>query len=349
MKGSYRSLYEFGSMFLGPVLSVYARNVVAKAGSKVPVCLAREGWLFYQLFKELDSEGLASFEVPPVYLKVSRTVLLRAMLGDEAGWEIAFDAKFRSSTVLNLLVRRFGFSIHEAYSTLPHDVLHQVFELPAQAAELKACFRPFKEALLNAAAPTREGLERSFELAGLRMSGVEPLLLDIGYSGTIQRLLTHLFNADTTGLYFVCLKAGVDAIGPHLAKMSGVFHEDVKWDQGHILLDRSLLLESLMTAPHGQVVDVRKVSGSQVMYFYGAEAPTQTYFQDLDAVFRGAIDEVKRHFRLGLTFTQEEVEAIYSVFATTSGAIPNAVRHLFGIDDDFYDNGELSPLKVFGL
>lgn len=349
MKGSYRSLYEFGSMFLAPSLSVYARNVVEQAGSKQPVCLAREGWLFHQLFKELEAEGLASFEQPPVYLKVSRTVLLRSMLGDEAAWNIAFSAKFRNSTVLNFLIRRFGFSIHEAYSTLPRELLNRKFELPAHAAELKEWFKPHKNALLKAAAPTREGLEASFELAGLGKPGVEPLLLDIGYSGTIQRLLTHLLKADTAGLYFVCLKAGVHLIGQHLATMAGVFHENVKWDQGHMLLDRSLLLESLMTAPHGQVVDVRKMTGSQVMYFYGADAPTQTYYQDLDVVFRGAVDEVKRHFRRGVRFSHDEVDALYRVFVTTPGAIPDAARHLFGVDDDFYGNGELNPLRVFGL
>ncbi|WP_396621490.1 HAD family hydrolase [Marinobacter sp. W-8] len=348
MKGSYRSLYEFGEMFLGPILSVYAREVESSAEERLPVCLAREGWLFHKLFGELKADGLANFQNEPVYLKVSRTVLLRSLLGDENAWEMAFSAEFRKSTVLDLLIRRFGFSMHEAFSTLPGEILHRELELPHQAGELREWIKPYKSALAGAVKPTLEGLQESFELAGLSQPEIEPLFLDIGYSGTIQKLLTHLLKKDTTGLYFIALKAGSHNVGTFRAKMSGVFHQGIEWNQGHMLLDRSLLLESLMTAPHAQVVDVR-VSPSGLKYFYGKEAPTQKFFQDLDVIFRGAIDEVKRLLAHDIYYSVSDIEDLYRVMVTTPGAIPKAAWHLFGIDDDFYGNGELNSLQVFGL
>ena len=53
MKETYTALREFGSAFLGPALTVYARAVEKEAPGKLPVCLAREGWLLHQLLTHL--------------------------------------------------------------------------------------------------------------------------------------------------------------------------------------------------------------------------------------------------------------------------------------------------------
>lgn len=348
MKGSYRSLYEFGGMFLGPILSVYARKVSDSAGDRLPVCLAREGWLFQQLFRELMAEGLIGFQREPVYLKVSRTVLLRALLGDEGAWGMAFSAEFRKATVQDLLLRRFGFSLYEAGRALPADLLSTEVVLPLQAAELKGWLKPHLAQLAGVVAPTLSGLKASFTGAGIDQPEVEPLFLDVGYSGTIQKLLTYVLKKHTSGMYFIALNAGDHRIGPYKAAMAGAFHQNIEWGQGCMLLDRSLLLESLMTAPHGQVVDVRN-SPSGVQHYYGKPAPTQKFYQDLEVIFRGAIDECKRIMSHGISYSVAEVDAIYRVLVTTPGAIPRAASHLFGIDDDFYGNGELNSLQVFGL
>jgi hypothetical protein len=104
-----------------------------------------------------------------------------------------------------------------------------------------------------------------------------------------------------------------------------------------------------MTAPHGQVIDVREETDGKLVYFYGRQTAGQHQYQDLDVVFCGAIDEVKRLLREEIFYSIEEVESLYSVFSGTRGAIPRQIWHLFGIDDEFSGNGVMNPLELFGL
>jgi hypothetical protein len=129
----------------------------------------------------------------------------------------------------------------------------------------------------------------------------------------------------------------------------GVFKEDVEWSHGYLMLERSLLLESLMTAPHGQVSDIRLRSDGQFDFFYGRTAASQRFFQDLEVVMSGAINAVENGFRSGIEYTVEEVEAIYRAFATPPSALPSGARHLFSLDDDFSGGGVINPLELFGL
>lgn len=348
MKGSYQGLYEFGAMFLGPILSVYAREVEKQAGDRLPVCLAREGWLFHKLLTELQREELIALCEKPVYLKVSRTVLMRSLLGDPSSWPLAFSSEFQGS-VLHLLMRRFALQLHEAFTTLPQELLNFNVKLPEQANVLIKWLTPHLDRLHKVAEPTKRGVQSSLERAGLASPKKKPMMLDIGYSGTIQKLLTVHLQKDTFGLYFVSVKAGEHKIGQHTAKMRGVFREDVAWNEKYPLLDRSLLLESLMTAPHGQVIDVREETDGKIVYFYGRQTASQRHYQDLDVIFCGAINEVKRLFRKQIFYSIDEVESLYSVFSGTRGAIPKQVWHLFGIDDEFSGNGIMNPLEFFGL
>ena len=348
MKGSYQSLYEFGSTFLGPMLSVYVKAVSDNIDNKVPVCLAREGWLLYGLLNELSAENHLELPLPPVYLKVSRTVLLRASLGTASSWKLGLNSKFQG-TVLQLLMNRFALGFHEAFSTLPEDLLSFNVKLPEQSHQVTEWLEPHADRLESLVKKTKDGLTAYLQQSGLKSSDIEPLMLDIGYSGTIQKLLTELLEKDTSGLYFVSLKSGKQRVGRYHANMNGVFHEDIAWNDGYSMLDKSLLLESLMTAPHGSIIDIRCQHNGELAFFYGRETTSQVFYQDLSVVFRGAIDEVKKIIEKGIYYSAEEIENLYRVYTETRGAIPSELGYLFGIDDDFSGNGVFNPIDFFGL
>ncbi len=348
MKETYTALREFGSAFLGPALTVYARAVEKEAPGKLPVCLAREGWLLHQLLTHLYDEGLIHLDRPPVYLKVSRTLLFRAMLGEAATWDIALKMEFEG-TVLELLMKRFGLQMHEAYAAMPPEVLGFTLSLPDQMDEVREWLTPHAERLKQQVASTREATYSYFQDQGLTQEAVVPLMLDVGYSGSIQKLCTRFLQCDTAGLYFVATKPGQQSLGDQVASIKGVFREGVAWKENYTLLERSLLLECMMTAPHGQVVDIRQSQDGDYLFFYGREASSQRYYQNLEAVLEGARDAVTEALRNKVTYSVGEVEALYEVFATRRGAIPQAVWHLFTADDDITGNGMVNPLQIFGI
>lgn len=348
MKETYIALKEFGASFLGPSLTVYVREVEKQAAGRLPICLAREGWLLHQLLSHLSSEKLIHLEHQPVYLKLSRTLLFRAMLGDPLAYSIALKMEFQG-TLLDLMMKRFGLQMHEAFTCLPAEALRFNVTLPDDADTVRGWLEPHDEKLFKQVEPTRQATKDYFESQCLGLGHPIPLMLDVGYSGSIQKLCTRFLNCDTEGLYFIATKPGNQLCGDNTALIKGVFQEGVSWKEDYTMLERSLLLECLMTAPHGQVVDVRMTQSGEYMFFYGREASSQRYYQNLQAVLDGAVEAVADAFRHDITYTKHEVESMFEVFATRPGAIPKAAWHLFTADDDITGHGMVSPLQIFGI
>lgn len=348
MQAKSRALHDFGATFLGPALHAYAGAIEKESANHLPVCLAREGWCFHRLLRRLKREALIELENEPVYLRVSRTLLFRAMLGSETIMPIALDNDFKGS-VLDLMRKRFGLQLHEIFSALPLELLRFQCELPQDREKVSQWLASHLPTLAALVAPTRDALIAYLERSGLNDPRMQPLMLDLGYSGTIQKVLTHVLGRDTAGLYFIATKPGGAAVGEYHANLKGVFHEGVGWRSGCIMLDRSLLFESLLTAPHGQMVDMRQKHDGEFEFFYGREAATQRHFQDLKMVFDGAIDHVIDCRRHDVTYSNSDVQNLYEVFATRPNCIPRDVWHLFSVDDDITGNGLINPLKMFAI
>ncbi len=325
----------------------YVRKITEHATTHRAVCLAREGWVFFKLLNRLQDQNLIKLQYAPLYLRVSRTLLFRSQLGNPSVLDVALKGLFKGS-VLNLLMKRFGFQQHEAYKLLPMDLLTLEVSLPEDKDQLIQLMAPHNERLWAHVEPTRTAVATYFEREELTQ-GPSSLMLDLGYAGTIQKLITCMIGRNTSGLYFIANEAGDFSIGKQIAHMRGVFKENIKWAEGYLMLERSLLLETLMTAPHGQVIDIRLASNGELDFFYGRMAAPQRYYQDLDAIMQGAIDGVEEGFRLNIEYSAEEIEAIYAGYALTPSAIPREVFHIFNIDDDFSGNGVINPTALFGL
>ncbi|WP_417329142.1 hypothetical protein [Halomonas cupida] len=347
MKETYTALREFGAAFLGPALTMYARAVEENGSGRLPVCLAREGWLIHKLLTRLESEGLVEFDHSPIYLKVSRTLLFRAMVGEPDIWPLAMKGSF-SGSVLELLMKRFGFQMHEVFACLPPELLNFTLQLPEDAEKVSEWLEPHAERLNEQVKYTRLALKEYFSRSGLYDRDLMPLMLDLGYSGTIQKLCTKLLERDTDGLYFIATQAGKTEVNGHTATLKGVFREGVEWKEGYTMLERSLYFECLMTAPHGQVVDILETNDGNLIFSHGREASSQRYYQDLEAILDGAIDAVVDAMHKDIFYTTKEVEDLFEVFSTRPGALPQASWHLFTADDDISGNGMVNPLQIFG-
>lgn len=348
MNVTYKALFDFGYAFLSPILNRYMREVALACKHSRAICLAREGWAINELLIHLRNKGLVELEYAPTYLKVSRTLLFRSLLGTPDVWDMALSSKF-SGSLAQLLNKRFGLQLHEIYQLLPEELLGQFVNLPADTENLIATLTPFNNRFTEHVAPTREALTAYFQAENLYSVQPGITLLDLGYAGTIQKLITILLNRDTDGLYFIANSAGRNPIGTNTATMKGVFRENVKWADGYLMLERSLLLESLLTAPHGQVLDIRQKSDNSIDFYYGRSAAPQRHFQDLKTVIDGAIQGVEEGFSTGVDFTVQEIDSLFRGFAVSPSAIPKTLFHLFDIDDEFSGNGMLNSANHFGL
>lgn len=333
--------YDFGKSFIGPMLQLYVSEVSKRlTDGKQAIALAREGHFIAQALRQIIPNDKV------IYLKVSRAILFRVSVDEDVTYQWSLKPKF-DGTFSDLLRYRFGFSnlfVDENISVSERNIQICLPEDLSKASKLLKQYSP----VLSREISESKASYLSY-LSSLDISDGD-LVLDLGYGGTIQKLLTFLLRKSTEGLYFIASEASEHPIESNFAKMSGVFAEDVQMGDGCLMLDRSMFLESLLTAPEGQLKDIRKnpITG-EFEFFYGKRANTQKHFHELEQVFEGAIDHVKHCFKHDISYSKEEIHHLFNQFVTKRSMFPAITWKLFEIDDAVSGNGNVDPLAFFGL
>lgn len=348
----HTSLYDFGYNFLGPICSEYFRALIQRCEDVDPdrlLFLAREGYFFERAYKMLVKKGFVA-EIPSTYLYVSRTFLFRICIGDKSSWLSSLSHSFYGS-LQKLLVGRFGFSVSQVKKVFTESELQTLWLLPFEEQQLEILFNTHIDKLNDAVKATRMAYFDYLRSEDIHLSE-KPLMVDVGYAGTIQKLLTGLLQTDTEGLYFIATREGSYSVNGCVAQMKSVFKEGVKMGEGYTMLDRSLFLESLLTAPNGQFIDIAKkseYSEQSFEFFFGRNTYTQRNFHELNTVFKGAEDAISDNFQNNVHYSTEEIEVMYDQYAHTRNMFPRASWPLFDVDDAISGNANVDPLKLFRL
>jgi hypothetical protein len=350
---SNTALKDFGYNFLGPICSEYFYSLLERCDDLKPSSigfLAREGYLFERIYQQLLAKQLIAQPFPYFYLLASRTFLFRISIADPLTWQWSLEHKFYG-TLRKLLLGRFGFTQQQIEHLFTQSELDVMWQLPVERKTLELHFKTKLNAFENVVKESRAAYLDYLRSLGITSSS-RPLLCDVGYSGTIQKLLTRLLGIDTYGTYFITTEQGEYAIGDNTASMFTTFKDKVSMGGGYIMLDRSLFLEALLTSPNGQFLDIIKTSDACAQPFifaYGREAFAQRNFQQLDKVFEGALEAVCQSFEHSIRYSIEEIEMLYEKFASQRSLLPRASWPLFDVDDVISGNGNVDPMRLFGL
>ena len=346
----HTSLYEFGQNFLGPICSEYffhIKEYCEKHQIDYLGFLAREGYLFQLIYQRLQQASLFPL-ISSGYIYASRSFLFRLGINDETSLDYSLEHGF-SGSLRQLLVRRYGLSESQIESVFNSTQLDQEWVLPEQKQDLKTLLLSQASKLEILIKQTRDDYTLYIETTGLA-NAKRPLLLDVGYSGTIQKLLCYMLEKDSHGLYFIATKPGEQKIHDNCVTMSGVFKTNVKMGGGYLMLDRSLFLEGLLTAPQGQFIDIHKQQTSNKFDFsFARKAYAQNNFHELNVIFDGAIDFVAEAFLHNIRYSITEIEMLFTQFVTKRNMLPQASWPMFDVDDAISGNPNVNPLSLFGL
>jgi len=345
-----KSLREFGYNFLGPIIATYVtevnkqlRQLASQDNIKV-FHLAREGYVIEKAYDIVNSEYVASS-----YLNVSRTFLFRITCDIEESWKYSVKHSYKG-TLGDFFKSRFAFSKENVEEFLDSGDLEKVISLPEDFEYVCRILKANQESIRRVTSPTRDVYLNYLDSVGLTDSSITPVLLDVGYSGTIQKLLTLLLKKDTSGIYMITTKSGQIVVDDHVASINHVFKTDVKMGGGYMMLDRSMFLESLLTAPNGQFVDIiQNINNDRFHFCYGKQTYTQENFTDLATVQDGALSCVEDCIKHNVHYSVEEIEKLFETFVTHRNLLPRATWPLFVLDDAISGEGNLNPLSFFGL
>ncbi len=343
------SLREFGYNFLGPILSKYTTEVYKKLeayNQKVSVFhLAREGYALKRAFDSYSKDSSYN----STYLLASRTFLFRITLDIEESWSLSIGHGF-SGTISEFLRARYAFTFHEVEQILKDEDSKKLISLPKDTNEIRRVFKSNLSLISSLISESKKAYINYLRSIGFLNKDSLPVVLDVGYSGTIQKLLTLITSSQVNGIYMITTSSKNDSINSIPYSIEHVFNTNVKMGGGYLMLDRSMFLEALLTSPNGQFVDI--IEGSEpdsFSYCYGKRNYTQENFDKLEHVLKGAIDCVYDSKKYGFSYTIDELEELYERYVTQRNLLPRASWPLFVLDDAISGHSDLHPLNFFGL
>lgn len=350
--------HVFGYGILGPIVFVFMAWLIRRARRDRVTSLgflSREGWLLEQVYRRMRGHaafaGLTDALPPGRYLYCSRSVFGLAAVRREADLDIFLSSHYDGS-LSQFLSARLGLTdLGPIVAELGESVLEQPFRLPEDRYVLASHLRRCLPALLAESERLR-ALVQAYWASCLGADDGHPAIVDLGYSGTIQLGLMQVIGQAVQGYYFV-----TNASAGRILERGG----DCASCFGHLLpLERmndepihrySLLLESVLTSPEGQLAGFTLVDGRPLPRFRPG-GTAQSHFPTLQLVHDGVGDFCDDILDV---LGAERLDGDWDLDAI-AGLVPLVVERVLDIgslsaslsvEDQYCGNDELSVLDFY--
>lgn len=272
-----------GRVLLGPLLTTFLARLAlhpALADLKHLHFLSREGHFLCRLYTHLRTRWLPHLPEASVF-PVSRRVAISAAQAVRFDPEILFHSGdgYRGS-MADLLTARLGVTVPADDSL--HDM---IVSLPEDRATTRNLTLLLRETILRQAQTSRDELLAWAASQGIT-AGAETRrgVVDIGYGGTIQRHLQTALSVPFTGFY-MATEPGMRRVEKTGGLAFGLLANGEQ--AGAFRQDASIFLESILTAPHGQVTGY-DISTSSPLPRFAAAGLSQQNFTVLTRIINGA-------------------------------------------------------------
>lgn len=304
---------------------------------------SREGWLLEQLYRAMRARAGTGSLPHGIYLPCSRRALLAAQLGRMArnggrldtGLLTASSRWFEGS-VEELLLARIGFA-----PRLPAAAGARRITL-MQDADVVHCVADLLEGEIAPEMRRRHADFVSFARGCGLTGGGGAGLVDVGYSATIQSAIQHVLGIRLVGFYMAVTEAaakvraqggyafGAFARGEEAAGFGGAF---------------GLLLEAVLTAPHGQVIGYRRRGfRRRAEPVHDPDRSRQVRFGLVERVHAGILSACLE--RLAGHGLQPEADPLAMLRRLGQGTVSVSadIREILRVEDAFCGNGEIDVL-----
>ncbi|WP_430459477.1 hypothetical protein ACQUQU_09685 [Thalassolituus sp. LLYu03] len=349
MNSTTQELHDFGYRFIGPVVTAFFDKVLACCSGHEPKTLyflAREGYFLKQLFDHYQVISGCRPELKSQYLLCSRAFLFKLALADKKLIPSTLQHHYKGS-LLNFLTRRFGFSgadINKIMVRLPHITAQMESEvkLPSEAVRIEKVLTDISQ-LFRSELQAKSELYAEY-LKGLGFRNGPLNVLDIGFTGTIQTLLSAMTGESTIGHYMVTTSRAKDTDS---CQYYGHLSSGQSFGKGYPMIDRSLYLESVLTAPHGQIIDIFSVNG-QSRFGFAQKTRAQHHFEILQQINEGAVSYMQDVLPDETQLAAEDIPEYYAGIVADPASFPMDLRAILEVDDHISGFGVLNPAQLFG-
>lgn len=323
----------YGGIFYVYILEL-KKYIVRHSPSKI-FFLSREGYFLKRIYDNLVDAGLVKF-VPSEELMVSRAFLFKILLFSGKDISLALDLSYKG-TLKNLLKDRFCLNDKEILSQKLSYSLE--IELPRDKDKVVKCLSNF--------ITDNELLNNEYEDYVLYLNSTGffeqecPMVVDLGYAGTIQKLLSILFEKNTKGFYFINTnKKPFDIFEGKKVEYYGCLYNNIKFGEGYSLLDRSLILEGLLTAPYGQLRGINKIS-NRFIFIRGCKTVSQKHFHMLEIMIDAILDYINSIGVIG--GENKEIKRGILINFDNETKLRSVIYDILELDDNISGIGLINP------
>jgi hypothetical protein len=343
-----KELHHFGMTLLGPAIGLFYRRLAARTSlSEAPTTLyflAREGYLLQRGFNSLREELGAKADAR--YLVISRTLMFRILLSEPSSYPLIFSHSYKG-TLRRFLGSRCGLldeelvALNLSDAAFPQGLDTQV-SLESDESSLSSLLQSNNEKIQTFTKGTKDTYLEYLHDIGL-MDQEHIQLVDIGYSGTIQKALGILTSRRVSGHYMVTTQSA-ESNASHT--FIGYLFNRQQWGQGCSVLEHSLYLEALLTSPTGSAKNIKK-GATGFEFTYGPTTESQDYFHLLEIIFQGAIyycaNSMAHHFSL----TPADVNELYSLVISNKECFPELSKKIMVVEDNYSGLGNIKPTDLY--
>ncbi len=207
------SWFNVGYAAAGPMLLAYVQWVIrkARAAGLTKVCfVARDGYILKEIYDRIRDAGIYPDLPESKYVYLSRRAAAVAALTTRQDIAELLHLPFATRRLDDLLENRFGLPRH----LIPKDIVRRFgFKMTTRVsdsgdlARLQRLVDALAPAILDNAADERAALVRYLDDNGVIAAGSSCALVDIGYSGSIQRYVQNILGINIPGYYMLTHEA----------------------------------------------------------------------------------------------------------------------------------------------
>ncbi|MEM3432970.1 MAG: rhamnan synthesis F family protein [Candidatus Methanomethyliaceae archaeon] len=349
--------FLLGYVVFGPIVFSFLTwliRVALEDGVKDLKFITREGYFLskaYDTFLNHKSFKAVAKDFPKgSYFICSRRAVVFAALRTEQDINNLLERHFNNTLRYFFTKRLQVENITAIEKRLGKETLDSLIILPRDYDKVYRYIVQVFDILVQQAERERDALLRYCREQGLKPS-IKVGLVDLGYSGTIQKTLSSLLNAPLVGYYFVT-DEGARSLRERGLMSRACFGEYVSYRiPNNPFKEYSLTLEAVFTGPSGQLIKFEQTANG-ITPIYGELGISQNKFVTVSKIQEGIlgfIQELLDLFEtdaLKIQFPQDVLGKYLEDIVARRFEI-GELEKLFWVEDNYCGNGEVPVLHFY--
>ena len=337
--------YSFGYTALGPLFYLFINNIYQLFSDKKIFFLARDGYFIQNSFEHFLQSKDLKLKGEAQYLQISRRAMLGAVLKNEENLKnMILDLGNYNGMFSSLIYSRVGLdaiflseSKIEDFKIKDQHGLEKAYSLLLEHIEL----------INEHSKQENEAYMHYLESIGF-FEESEDVLIDLGYSGTIQNYLHQLTKKKLIGEYFVTTQKVTRVEGKNNV-LNGYFADKIDpSDNMNTVYKYALILEAFLTSDKGQLICYTEEEGKIIPQYKEKTESIEIQSKMMDGIrdYISALSIVPSNF---IDTENERLKAI-SLFTykymIQNRLLDEELMSIFHLEDEFTGNPALDIMTI---